>query len=97
METGASPGERLPPERELAGKLGVSRGELRKALSALESEGVVERHVGRGTFLRAAADTCERCGSSAPAGSPQSLSRRRRSSRQWRSRSASERRSVTMP
>ncbi len=33
----------------------MSRGELRKALTALEAEGVVERHVGRGTFLRALA------------------------------------------
>lgn len=52
--SGASPGDRLPPERELCHELGLSRGELRKALLALEAQGVVERHVGRGTFLRAA-------------------------------------------
>ena len=49
---GAAPGERLPPERQLSKTLGISRGELRKAMTALEAEGVVERHVGRGTFLR---------------------------------------------
>ncbi|MDJ1017736.1 MAG: FadR/GntR family transcriptional regulator [Paracoccaceae bacterium] len=52
IDSGVSPGDRLPPERELCGQLGMSRGELRKALSALEVEGVVERHVGRGTFLK---------------------------------------------
>lgn len=51
--SGAAPGDKIPPERELSGRLGVSRGELRKALTALEAEGIVERHVGRGTFLRA--------------------------------------------
>lgn len=47
------PGTRLPAERELCGLLGVSRGELRKALSALEASGEVWRHVGKGTFTGA--------------------------------------------
>ncbi|MDX1433123.1 MAG: FadR/GntR family transcriptional regulator [Gammaproteobacteria bacterium] len=42
---------RLPPERRLCEMLGVSRSALRKALSALEAEGQVWRHVGRGTFI----------------------------------------------
>ena len=44
---------RLPPERELCEVLGVSRGELRKALSILEQDGELWRHVGKGTFLGA--------------------------------------------
>jgi DNA-binding FadR family transcriptional regulator len=42
---------RLPPERELCRLLGVPRTALRKALSTLEAEGQVWRHVGKGTFV----------------------------------------------
>jgi DNA-binding FadR family transcriptional regulator len=42
---------RLPPERDLAQRLGVQRPALRKALAVLESEGQIWRHVGKGTFV----------------------------------------------
>lgn len=42
---------RLPPERELSVELGISRTALRKALSVLEAENLIWRHVGRGTFV----------------------------------------------
>lgn len=49
-------GDRLPPERELAQQFGVSRVTARQALTLLMAEGLIENHVGRGTFLRADAD-----------------------------------------
>ncbi len=57
--TGATPGDRLPPERVLCNEIGISRGELRKALFALEADGTIERHVGRGTFLKAPSSPAE--------------------------------------
>ncbi|WP_164125975.1 GntR family transcriptional regulator, partial [Stenotrophomonas maltophilia] len=50
-QTEMGPQGRLPPERDLAAVLDVSRAELRKALAALEAEGQLWRHVGKGTFL----------------------------------------------
>jgi DNA-binding FadR family transcriptional regulator len=47
------PDSRLPPERELSEILGVTRGHLRKAISVLEEEGKLWRHVGKGTFIGA--------------------------------------------
>src|SRR5947209_11974896 len=47
------PGDRLPPERELAERLGVSRMTLRHALDSLARRGLLVRRVGRdgGTFV----------------------------------------------
>jgi DNA-binding FadR family transcriptional regulator len=48
-----APGDRLPAERELINSLGMTRNTLRRALDALEQDGVIWRHVGKGTFLSA--------------------------------------------
>lgn len=45
------PGERLPSERDLAIKLGVSRTSLREALIALELGGIVEVRGGSGVYV----------------------------------------------
>jgi DNA-binding FadR family transcriptional regulator len=47
------PGDRLPPERELAQAMGVSRSSLREALRALSLLGVTEMRHGDGTYLTA--------------------------------------------
>lgn len=44
-------GERLPPERELADQLQVSRASLREALRVLEISGIVESRHGGGTYV----------------------------------------------
>lgn len=41
---------RLPTERELAVRFGVTRHAVRQALERLETRGALWRHVGRGTF-----------------------------------------------
>nr|WP_263965506.1 FCD domain-containing protein [Roseomonas sp. SXEYE001]MCV4206525.1 GntR family transcriptional regulator [Roseomonas sp. SXEYE001] len=43
-------GEKLPTERELGAHYGVARNTVRRALDALEQQGLIHRHVGRGTF-----------------------------------------------
>jgi len=50
-ENGLREGDRLPPERELAARLGVSRATLSQALVALEVVGVVAVRHGDGTVL----------------------------------------------
>jgi len=45
------PGDRLPPERELATQLGVSRPTVRAGLRALAAMGVIESRHGSGTYI----------------------------------------------
>ncbi|NIZ93326.1 FadR/GntR family transcriptional regulator [Kineococcus rubinsiae] len=60
-------GERLPPERELAARLGVSRVTLREAIRSLAEAGLVESRRGRsgGTFV-----VTDRGPAGAPAAAP---------------------------
>ncbi|MFD3921164.1 FadR/GntR family transcriptional regulator [Streptomyces sp. NPDC058595] len=50
-EGGLRAGDRLPPERELAGRLGVSRASVKQAIVVLEVQGLVEVRHGGGTYL----------------------------------------------
>jgi DNA-binding GntR family transcriptional regulator len=52
LQTGRHrPGDRLPPEQELSGQLGISRGTLRTALQRLEESGEIVRRQGSGTYV----------------------------------------------
>lgn len=51
VEGALKPGERLPPERELCARLGVSRGSLRDAIRILELAGLVVPRQGEGTVV----------------------------------------------
>ncbi len=46
------PGDRLPPERQLADMFGVSRSSIRDAIRTLELSGLVEARQGLGTVVR---------------------------------------------
>ena len=50
-DKGLGHNQRLPPERQFCRELGVSRVDLRKALAGMEADGLIWRHVGRGTFI----------------------------------------------
>jgi len=50
------PGERLPSEREMAERMGVSRPSLREALADLQSNGLLDSRPGSGVFV---SDTLE--------------------------------------
>lgn len=45
-------GKRLPTERDFAAQYGVARNTVRRAFDTLESDGLLVREVGRGTYLR---------------------------------------------
>ncbi|WP_255572820.1 FadR/GntR family transcriptional regulator [Leucobacter tenebrionis] len=53
LEGRLAPGEKVPPERELAEYFGVSRPSVRDALRELENRGLVDRRPGRGTIVLA--------------------------------------------
>lgn len=55
-EAGLEAGDRLPPERQLARQLGVSRNSLREALMVLRVEGLVDIQHGNGAYLARSVD-----------------------------------------
>ena len=52
-----SPGDKLPPERELAEMFGVSRPSVREALNVLASSGLVMSYQGGGTVVMSLVET----------------------------------------
>ncbi|GAA0641390.1 GntR family transcriptional regulator [Halomonas beimenensis] len=51
LEGSLKPGQRLPPERELAERFGVSRPSLREAIQKLAARGLLTSRQGGGTFI----------------------------------------------
>lgn len=52
-----APGQKLPPERELAEMFGVSRPSVREALNMLAAAGFVESYQGGGTVVKSLIET----------------------------------------
>jgi DNA-binding transcriptional regulator YhcF (GntR family) len=57
---GLKPGDRLPPERELALHLGIARGTITKAYEELVRSGILEAAQGRGSFVSTRQDVLPR-------------------------------------
>lgn len=53
---GLQPGEKLPPERDLAYDWGIGYGTLRRAYEVLRERGLIESRQGKGTFVRQAGE-----------------------------------------
>ncbi len=51
VRAGLAPGSPIPSERELCRRFQVSRMTVRQAIDTLVSDGVLERHQGKGTFV----------------------------------------------
>lgn len=51
LDGGLSPGQKIPSERQLASRLGVSRSVVREALHQLQARGVIDTRHGKGSFV----------------------------------------------
>ena len=69
LNGGLKAGDRLEPSRELAHQLGVHRTTVGNAYAELESEGLIQGTVGRGTFVTPLGETMR-----APRGQPRHTS-----------------------
>ncbi|WP_442597649.1 FadR/GntR family transcriptional regulator [Parapusillimonas sp. JC17] len=55
-EGGLRQGVKLPPERELSERFGISRGSVRRVLAHFREQGLITQTVGSGTFVSAQAE-----------------------------------------
>ncbi|KPQ03134.1 FCD domain-containing protein [Marinobacter sp. HL-58] len=51
LDGGLTPGQKMPSERQLATRLGVSRAIIRESLHELQGRGVIETRHGKGSFV----------------------------------------------
>ncbi|MEC7816382.1 MAG: FCD domain-containing protein [Pseudomonadota bacterium] len=78
LDGGLAPGQKIPSERQLAARLGVSRAIVREALHELQGRGVIETQHGRGSFVASIVPKPEESADSSPlmhlfAGHPRTL------------------------
>lgn len=78
LDGGLAPGQKIPSERQLATRLGVSRAIVREALHELQGRGVIETQHGRGSFVASIVPKPDESADSSPlmhlfAGHPRTL------------------------
>lgn len=56
LQSALKPGERLPPERDLAQLMGVSRTSVRQALAILKERGLIKVRAGSGSYAQSTRD-----------------------------------------
>ncbi len=66
LDGGLAPGQKMPSERQLATRLGVSRAILREALHELQGRGVIETKHGKGSFVSRIVPGVEEDGDDSP-------------------------------
>ncbi len=59
-DMGLRPGDRLPPEEELAARFGITRHQMRKGLAVLKTRGQLVQRRGAGTFIPVPEDSTPR-------------------------------------
>src|SRR5690554_5316395 len=66
LEGGLAPGQKIPSERQLVARLGVSRSVVREALHELQARGVIETRHGKGSFVASIVPESGTSGSNSP-------------------------------
>lgn len=66
LDGGLAPGQKMPSERQLATRLGVSRAIIREALHELQGRGVIETKHGKGSFVARIVPGVEEGGDDSP-------------------------------
>lgn len=66
LEGGLAPGQKIPSERQLVARLGVSRSVIREALHELQARGVIETQHGKGSFVASIVPESRAYGSDSP-------------------------------
>lgn len=66
LDGGLAPEQKIPSERQLATRLGVSRAVIREALHELQGRGVIETRHGKGSFVASMVPGADELGEQSP-------------------------------